>query len=72
MKRYEVALKGAYRKKRVVLGEVELDSANPEAALMALGWKFYEERLDKCYMKDNILICLRQVSVRPLKKEGNP
>lgn len=68
MKRYEVALKGAYKKKRVVLGEVELDSANPETALTALGWKFYEQRLDKCYMKDDALICLRQVSVRALKE----
>lgn len=68
MKKYEVALKGAYKRKRIVLGYVELPSANTEAALTALGWKFYEERLDKCYMKNDVLICLRSVSLKALKE----
>ena len=65
---YEVALKGAYRKKRYVLGYVDMEKKpDIETALNAIGWHYYDTRAcdHKTYMdKNENLIVDYQVSIR--------
>ena len=68
--RFEVAIKGRYRRKRVTLGYIDSqDSKIPaDTALEMLGWSFLEERLwKKFFEKDGYLVCLDDISVRAIK-----
>ena len=66
--KYEVAIKGRFRKKRVVLGYVDLDEKNVEKALNALGWKFYEQRLQRLFINDSgDLIVADHISLKKIK-----
>ncbi len=67
---YEVAIKGRYRRKRVVLGRVDLNPSgvSADSALEALGWSYVDDRLGhRFFEKNGYLVRLDDISVRPVK-----
>ena len=63
--KYEVVIKGCYKRKRVVLGVVE-DIKDIGKTLKTLGWEFFEERLsDRLWInKDGFLLSENLVSLK--------
>ena len=71
MATYEVALKGAYRKKRCILGYMESDKKpDIDTALNAIGWQYYDTRaFDHRTFTDNNgnLIIDYSISIKKIK-----
>lgn len=65
--KYEVAIKGCYKRKRTILGTVE-DIKDVGKALESLGWQFFEKRISDNYWinQDGVLLSERLVSLKKI------
>ena len=64
---YEIARKGAYRRKRCVLGYAEFDKKpDVDTAMKAIGWRYFDTRLTgRLYANaDDFLVDEFSISIR--------
>lgn len=67
--KYEVAIKGRFRKKRVVLGTIEAKNDDIHNALTMLGWQYIDDRLPgSLFQKGDSFVFDKDISVKLIKE----